>query len=227
VDDIEICRLEHVSKVYYSAEDVCPIDDVSLAISQGDFIGIEGPSGMGKSTLLYLMGGGLLRPTRGSLWLSGKDTSKLSDRELTSLRAKTIGFIFQETSLFPALTALENVEMAMFLSKRSRLTQVEKEHALALLTDLGLKERAVFLPHQLSIGQRRRVVVCRAIVNRPSLILADEPTNDLDPVWAGKVIDLLESSVQEGGAVVMVNHSGWANRAYQRYRLEAGKLISA
>lgn len=222
---MEICRLEHVSKVYHSGEDVCPVDDVSLVISQGDFIGIEGPSGMGKSTLLYLMGGGLLKPTCGSLWFCGKDISKLSDRDLTSMRAKNIGFIFQETSLFPALTALENVELAMFLNKRSRLTLGEKKHALDLVTDLGLKERVDYLPHQLSIGQRRRVVVCRAIVNRPSLILADEPTNDLDSAWAAKVIDILESSVQEGGAVVMVNHSGWAARAYQRYRLEAGKLV--
>lgn len=223
---MEICRLENVSKIYHSGEDVCPVDNVSLTISQGDFIGIEGPSGTGKSTLLYLMGGGLLKPTHGDIIFGGRDMSKLSDRELTSWRAKNIGFMFQETSLFPALTALENIELARYLNKRSRLTQAEREEAMALLTELGLKERAHYLPHQLSIGQRRRVVVCRSIINHPSLILADEPTNDLDSFWAEKVIHILESFAQNNGAVVMVNHTSWAERAQQRYRLNEGKLIS-
>lgn len=224
---MEICRLDHVSKIYYSGEDVCPVDNISLTISQGDFLGIEGPSGTGKSTLLYLMGGGLLKPTHGRIILGGRNMSELSDRELTSWRARNIGFIFQETSLFPALTALENIELALYLNNRSRLTQKDHKHALTLLEDLGLKKRANYLPHQLSIGQRRRVVICRSIISHPSLILADEPTNDLDSFWAEKVIHILESFAQNNGAVVMVNHTNWAAHAHQRYRLNEGKLVSS
>lgn len=223
---LELCKLEHVKKVYYNGELVCPIEDVSLSIVPGDFFSIEGPSGIGKSTLLYLMAGGILKPTSGKIRFNNRDLSDYNDRELTSWRAKNVGFIFQETNLFPALSALENVELAIYLNKRQRLTQADHKYAVDWLHKIGLGDRTTYLPYQLSIGQRRRVIVCRSIINRPSLILADEPTNDLDYFWAEQVMGILKSFVQEGGSVVMVNHTDAVQHASHRYRLEQGKLVS-
>lgn len=220
-----ICSLEKVSKTYHSGEDVSPIKELDLEIKAGDFLSIEGPSGSGKSTLLYLMGA-LLQPTQGDVIIGGQNTKNLKDSELTRLRCQNVGFIFQEGSLFPALTALENVELAYKLQERSKRDGKHREKAMELLAAFGLEERFDFLPHQLSVGQRRRVLVARAFVKESTLILADEPTNDLDPYWAGQVIDFLEKTAKSGKAVVMVtHHSEWAKRADRNYRLDGGRLF--
>lgn len=221
-----ICYLDNVSKIYYGGETVRPVENVKLKIHPGDFLSIEGPSGSGKSTLLYLLGG-LLKPTTGRVFIGGIDTTPLKDQELTRLRSQNIGFIFQEGGLFPALTALENVELVQKIKGDTLHKEERVKKAAQILTDFGLKDRLHFLPHELSVGQRRRVLVARGFINESPLILADEPTNDLDPYWAEKVIKLLEEAAERGKAVVMVtHHPDWAKRANRRYRLQEGGLVS-
>ncbi|MFA5537139.1 MAG: ABC transporter ATP-binding protein [Bacillota bacterium] len=219
-----ICTLKKVSKTYFGGEEVSPVRGIELEINSGDFLSIEGPSGSGKSTLLYLIGG-LLKPTEGNVLIRGQNTQNLKERELTRLRSRNIGFVFQEGSLFPALTALENVELAYKLQDKSRRDGKRNQKAKELLATFGLKERFDFLPHQLSVGQRRRVLVARAFVKESSLILADEPTNDLDPYWAGQVIDFLERAAAGNAVVMVTHHSEWAKRANRRYKLSDGGLL--
>lgn len=220
---MELCRIDKVSKVYEMGEVVCPVNNVSLKVESGDFLAIEGPSGTGKSTLLYIMSG-LLRPTQGNVFLQGKDLINMPDSSVTDLRRTQVGFIFQETNLFQALTVEANLRFVQSLGKG---TQPDSAKAAFYLEQLGLSDRRTFLPSQLSVGQRRRLVVARALINDAPLILADEPTNDLDEGWAVKVIELLSDVVKRGGAVVMVTHNThWAQKANKRYQLEEGRLIS-
>ncbi len=219
---MELCRIESVSKTYEMGEAVCPIKNISLKVETGDFLAIEGPSGTGKSTLLYLMSG-LLRPTEGEVFLQGHSLTTLPDRTVTELRRKYVGFVFQETNLFQALTVEGNLRFVQSIDKSRKADEAKVAHFLKIL---GLSERRAFLPSQLSVGQRRRLVVARALINDAPLILADEPTNDLDGDWAGRVMDLLAGVVEQGGAVVMVtHHPNWALRANKRYGLQEGRLI--
>lgn len=218
---MEICILENVSKTYMMGEKVCPLQNVSLVVNSGDFISIEGPSGIGKSTLLYVMGS-LLKLDEGKLYLDNQDINLLTDQQLTTLRAEKIGFVFQETNLIEALTLQENLEFAQSLGKKSK---TDSQEIVTLLGRLGLADRKDFLPHQLSGGQKRRAMVARALINQPSLILADEPTNDLDDVWANEIVQLFVEAMQKGCAVVMVTHNNkWAAEATVQYRMEHGKL---
>ncbi|KMT22509.1 ABC transporter ATP-binding protein [Clostridium cylindrosporum] len=218
---MEVCRLENVSKTYKMGETVCPLKNISLKVSSGDFLSIEGPSGIGKSTLLYIIGG-LLNLDEGKLYIEDKDVSLLSDRELTTLRGEKIGFIFQDSNLLQALTLQENLEFAQRISNKGKC---DTRRIDELLERLGLSERKGFLPHSLSGGQRRRAVVARALINNPKLILADEPTNDLDEKYAAEVISLLEEATKAGSAVIMVTHNTkWAERANIRYRINDGIL---
>lgn len=219
---MELCRLEKVSKIYEMGEQVCPVHEVSLSVASGDFIAVEGPSGTGKSTLLYLMSG-LLRPTSGDVYLENKNLSILKERDVTDLRRRKVGFIFQETNLFQGLTVEGNLRFIESLGKDKKVDEDKIAH---YLKELGLSERRDFLPNQLSVGQRRRLVVARALINDPPLILADEPTNDLDNAWVDKVMELLNGVVQRGGAVVMVTHNTQcAEKAQIRYRMQEGRLI--
>lgn len=219
---MELCRIEKVSKIYEMGEAVCPVKDISLKVESGDFLAIEGPSGTGKSTLLYLMSG-LLRPTQGEVFLQGNSLRTLPDRTVTELRRRYVGFVFQETNLFQALTVEGNLRFVQSIEKGKKPDETKISHYLEVL---GLSERRTFLPNQLSVGQRRRLVVARALINDAPLILADEPTNDLDGVWAGQVMALLSGVVEQGGAVVMVtHHPHWALRANKRYGLQEGRLI--
>ncbi len=219
---MEICRLENISKTYTMEEKICPLKNISLKINLGDFISIEGPSGIGKSTMLYVMGS-LLKPDEGKLYLDGKDTSELTDQQLTSLRAHKIGFIFQETNLIQALTLQENIEFAQSLGYKYK---VKHKEISDLLTKLGLHERKNFLPNQLSVGQRRRAIAAVGFIKQPKIILADEPTNDLDDFWAKEIIQLLTEAVQNGSAVVMVTHSTkWASKSKFQYKLDEGQLV--
>ncbi|WP_027390206.1 ABC transporter ATP-binding protein [Chrysiogenes arsenatis] len=221
---MSICQLTEVVKEYRGDEQVRPVAGINLTIQAGDFIAIEGPSGTGKSTLLYVMGG-LLRATSGEVALAKQALSPLGERELTRLRASHVGFIFQEANLLPALTVLENVLFTHTLRYGKRPSALQRTQAQQLLEAVGLSERLHFLPHALSVGQRRRVAIARALAQDVPLVIADEPTNDLDPSWAEKVMQLLRSEVERGKAVVMVTHHHcWAEWATRRYRMDQGLL---
>ena len=200
---MEICRLEHIRKDYHMGELVTPLKDVTLTVNSGDFIAVEGPSGIGKSTLLYVMGT-LLKSDGG-----------------TYLRAEKIGFLFQDSAMIQALTLRENLLFVQSICKKKDPAQVEE-----LLRQFGIEDRADFLPHQLSGGQRRRAMAARALIHHPALILADEPTNDLDERWSEEIIQVLKDQAKKGTAVVMVTHnSRWAAAAARRCRLEDGVLF--
>lgn len=216
-----ICKLEHVRKDYRMGEVVSPLRDVSLTVQSGDFVAIEGPSGVGKSTLLYVMAT-MLTADGGTIQFEGTDLSTLSDRALTALRARKIGFLFQDTNLIQALTIRENLVFAQRIGggKKTDLRQVDEA-----LERFGLTERANFFPHQLSGGQRRRAMAARCLIHTPALILADEPTNDLDEFWASEMMRLLRQESERGAGVVMVTHnSRWAAQASRRLRLVDGVI---
>jgi putative ABC transport system ATP-binding protein len=223
-----LCELKNVVKTYKSGETVCPVDGVSLRCEAGDFISIEGPSGIGKSTLLYLVGG-LLQPDSGEIFVDATNLQTINDHDLTILRATKIGFIFQETNLFQALTVAENLAFPLKIINKYTKTRLGKADIKQKVDDylekLGIEHRRDFLPHQLSVGQRRRLVVARALITEPILVLADEPTNDLDDFWASEVIKLLQPVSARGGAVMMVTHNMfWAEQANCRYGLSHGVL---
>ena len=219
---MEICKLEHIHKDYKMGETVTPLKDVDLTVCSGDFIAVEGPSGIGKSTLLYVIGT-LLKADEGTLSFDGQDVSVMTDRQQTSLRGEKIGFLFQDSNLIQALTLRENLEFAQTLGGKRKADPARVEQ---MLERLGLADRAGFLPYQLSGGQRRRAMAARALIHSPQLILADEPTNDLDEYWAEQIVSLLQEETRRGAAVVMVTHNArWSQCASHRYRLEDGMLI--
>ena len=219
---MEICTLSHIAKQYRMGETVVPLRDINLTISGGDFFAVEGPSGMGKSTLLYVIGT-LLKADEGTILFGGKDIASMSDREQTTLRGEQIGFLFQDSNLIQALTLRENLEFAQTLGGKRKADPKKVDE---MLERLGLSERANFLPYQLSGGQRRRAMAARALIHEPRLILADEPTNDLDELWAEKIVTLLQEEANRGAAVMMVTHnSRWSACASHRYRLEDGMLV--
>ena len=216
---MEICKLEHIHKDYRMGEVVTPLKDLCLTVNPGDFIAVEGPSGIGKSTLLYVMGT-LLQSDEGTYTFEGKDVSKLSDAEKSTLRAKKIGFLFQDSTMIQALTLRENLLFTQGVGGKKDPKKVDD-----LLYRFGLEDRADFFPHQLSGGQRRRAMAARALLHDPALILADEPTNDLDEHWSQEIIRILKEQTAKGTAVVMVTHnSRWATEATRRCRLEDGVL---
>ena len=217
---MEICKLEHIRKDYRMGEVVTPLKDLSLTVNKGDFIAVEGPSGIGKSTLLYVMGT-LLQSDEGSYVFEGRDVAKFDDNEKSELRAKKIGFLFQDSTMIQALTLRENLLFVQGVGGKKDPKKVDE-----LLYQFGLEDRADFFPHQLSGGQRRRAMAARALIHDPVLILADEPTNDLDEHWSEEIIRVLKEQTKKGTAVVMVTHnSRWAQEATRRCRLEDGALV--
>ena len=219
-----LCSIENITKQFNNGEIICPIDSLSLEINKGDFISIEGPSGTGKSTLLYLIGG-LIRPTNGKIIYNGIDISSMNDKSLTEWRRSEMGFIFQETILFPALTIRENLVLSQQAHKKTTKNNYNTK-ADFYLDLMGLSNRSDYLPHQLSVGQRRRLIIACALINDPSLVLVDEPTNDLDNVWSLKIIELLKEKAKTGSAVIMVTHNEkWAQFANLHYTLSNGKLF--
>jgi ABC-type lipoprotein export system ATPase subunit len=179
------------------------VDGVDLTVAPGETVAIMGPSGCGKSTLLYLLGG-LDRPTRGEIWLDGQDLSRLSERALARLRREAIGFVFQAFHLMDELTAVENVELPALLAGRA--PRAARQRAQQLLEQVGLASRAGFLPAQLSGGQRQRVAVARALVADPLVVLADEPTGNLDSASARDVLQLFDQLHGAGQTLVIVTH---------------------
>ncbi len=217
---MEVCCLENVQKTYEAGEKVTPIERVSLSINPGDFLCIQGPSGIGKSTLLYIMGG-LLNASSGTVFLDGKNINVLSDKELTDIRRDKIGFIFQDSNLIQALTIEENLLFVQAMVRKKK----DNDKVKYFLNRLGLWERRNFLPSELSGGQRRRAMVACALIKDPMLILADEPTNDLDEHWANEVLSLLSEASDNGKSIVLVTHNPlWAEKAQLRFDLSKGTL---
>lgn len=216
---MEICKLEHIHKDYRMGEIVTPLKDISLTVNAGDFIAVEGPSGIGKSTLLYVMGT-LLQSDAGTYTFEGKDVSRFSDSQKSAFRAKKIGFLFQDSTMIQALTLRENLIFTQGVGGKKDPRKVDE-----LLYQFGLEDRADFFPHQLSGGQRRRAMAARALIHDPALILADEPTNDLDEHWSEEIIRILAEQTKKGTAVIMVTHnSRWTKNANRRCRLDEGVL---
>ena len=219
---MEICKLEHIKKDYRNGELVSPLVDINLTVNSGDFIAIEGPSGIGKSTLLYVMGT-LLKSDGGKMSIEGVDVSTLNDDQLADLRAQKVGFLFQDSNMIQALTLRDNLLFTQKIGKKSGKPTRDVDE---LLERFGLDDRAHFLPGQLSGGQRRRAVAARSLIHCPSLILADEPTNDLDKFWAEEIIKILQEEAERGAAVIMVTHNTqWSQMAKRRFRFEDGKLL--
>jgi putative ABC transport system ATP-binding protein len=204
-----IIRVEHLSKVYGSGEiAVTALDDVSLTIDTGKFVAIMGPSGSGKSTLMNILGC-LDRPTSGQYWLGEEDVSQLSKANLARVRNRKIGFVFQSYNLLPRTNALKNVMLPLLYDTngRQRLSAEEREaQALQALETVGLADRVYHRPNELSGGQQQRVAIARALVNDPLLILADEPTGNLDTQSSQEIIDILHTLHDRGRTVVMITH---------------------
>ena len=196
----------------------------TLTVDPGEFVAVLGPSGSGKSTLLNLLGA-IDRPSSGTMRLLGHDTGRLSDRELTRLRLHHVGFVFQRFHLLPALTAAENVELPM---AEAGVPRAERRHRVAeLLGYVGLTPRADHRPGQLSGGEMQRVAIARALANRPSLLLADEPTGELDRNTGDQIAALFRRVNADGTAVIVVTHdSSLAGAASVTYCLEDGHLIA-
>jgi putative ABC transport system ATP-binding protein len=222
-----LIELRDVTKSYRRDQlDIEVLTGVTISIPQGDFMALMGPSGSGKSTLLNLIAG-IDRPTRGSVRVGETEISSLSERALASWRARNIGFIFQLYNLIPVLTAFENVELPLLLTSLSK--KQRRDHVMTALGIVDLTDREKHYPRQLSGGQEQRVAIARAIVTDPTLLLADEPTGDLDAKSAAEVLTLLQRLNKEyNKTIVMVTHDPHAaERAVHILHLEKGTLIEA
>lgn len=218
---MSICELKNITKIYSVGEQIIPVKNVSCEINGGDFISVQGESGTGKSTLLMIIGS-LLKPSSGSIFYQGKDITNYNEDKLAEHRRKNIGFLFQNVQLSEALTIEQNIILA---KKFSGNNEAFPEDIQFVMNELGIYDKRNFLPHQLSGGQKRRAMIATTWIRNPSLILADEPTNDLDHHWATKVLSLFCDWVSKGKAIVLVTHNDdWANYATQKFRLNKGVL---
>ena len=222
--ELPFIRIQEVTKTFNSrGEPVTPLEDLDLEIGRGEFVALMGPSGSGKTTLLHLLAG-IDRPTRGSVSIGGTDVSSLGARALARWRNEHVGFVFQQYNLVPVLTARENVELPLLLMKLSAAERARKVDVA--LEAVGLTDRGSHLPRQLSGGQQQRVAVARAIVAGPALILADEPTGNLDEKAALAVLDLLRALHERfGQTLVMVTHDPRAAAVAERViHLDKGRI---
>jgi putative ABC transport system ATP-binding protein len=199
------------------------LDNIDLTIASGEFLAVEGPSGSGKSTLLQLLGA-LERPTGGSLVFDGRELTKLDDRALTQVRSREIGFVFQSFNLIPTLTAAENVEAALVPLRHSRAAR--RSRVADLLASVGLADRSSHLPSRLSGGEQQRVAIARALANEPRVVLADEPTGNLDSTTSEEIVRTLQAlSTDHGVTVIVVTHAEEVARfAARRVRLHDGRV---
>ena len=221
-----LVRIENVKKIYRRDEfDVPVLNGVSVDVGRGDFLALMGPSGSGKTTLLNLIAG-IDRPTGGRILVEEKEISRFSETQLASWRARHVGFIFQLYNLIPVLDAFENVELPLLLTKLSK--KERREHVNTALNIVGLGDRMFHYPRQLSGGQEQRVAIARAIVTDPDLLLADEPTGNLDAASAQEVLHLLSRLNKEfQKTIMMVTHDpNAATFASKLHHLEKGELLS-
>jgi putative ABC transport system ATP-binding protein len=219
-----VIALTNICKTYQRASEqtVSALADVSLDIERGELLALRGASGSGKSSLLNIIGC-LDRPSSGRYELEGMDVSSYSDRQLSALRARRIGFIFQSFNLLPRTTAVENIELAMIYAARG----VDRRRALKSLARVGLEARAHHYSTELSGGEQQRVAIARALINDPPLILADEPTGNLDAAAAAQVMSLLKELNGEGRTIVLVTHDETvAAHAPRTVHLNAGRVIA-
>lgn len=213
---MDILTLSGISKIY---GDLKALDNINLNVEEGEWLSIMGPSGSGKTTLMNIIGC-MDKPSRGKIDLAGQDISKLSSKELTVVRRDTIGLVFQQFHLVNYLTALENVMMAQYYH-----SMPDEEEAMEALASVGLKERAKHLPNQLSGGEQQRVCIARALINHPKLLLADEPTGNLDEKNELLVMEIFEKLHNTGSTIIVVTHDPEvADQAERMVVLEHGKI---
>ncbi|MGH9316308.1 MAG: ABC transporter ATP-binding protein [Thermoanaerobaculia bacterium] len=219
-----IIDIEHVEKIYRRDTLEIPVlNDINLRVPEGEFLGLMGPSGSGKTTILNLIAG-IDQATRGRIVVGGRDISQISQTELARWRSRTIGFIFQLYNLLPVLTAYENVELPLLLTTLKKAQR--RKHVETVLAIVGLADRQDHYPRQLSGGQEQRVAIARAIVSDPAILVADEPTGDLDAKSAEEILTLLNRLNQEfKKTIVMVTHDPRAaSRAHRMVHLDKGVL---
>ncbi len=220
---MEIVKMEHVTKIYGSGDTrVWALDDVSLTIEKGEVLAVVGASGSGKSTLLHVIGG-VDTADSGNIIVDGKDITTLNDDEMSVFRRRKIGFVFQAYHLIPVLTVEENIKMPILLDHK----KPDKEYIDHIIEMLGLKDRRKHLPNQLSGGQQQRAAIARALANRPSIILADEPTGALDSTNGNEVMTLLNDSVKKlNQTLVLITHNiDLAREADRIIKLADGKIV--
>ena len=213
---MEILRVEHLSKIYGKGEnEVRALDDVSFSVEKGQFVAIIGPSGSGKSTLLHILGG-VDRPTSGKVFLEGQDVFAQNEDQLAIFRRRQVGLIYQFYNLIPVLNVTENITLPVLMDGR----KVNQERLADLLTTLALKGRENHLPNQLSGGQQQRVSIGRALMNSPAVVLADEPTGNLDSKNSQEIVELLKlSNKQYGQTLIVITHD-------ESIALQADRIIT-
>jgi putative ABC transport system ATP-binding protein len=222
---VSLIRLQNISRRYQmGAETIHALRDVSLEIQRGDYVAIMGPSGSGKSTLMNVIGC-LDSPTAGRYDLNGTNVSDMDDNELAEVRNREIGFVFQTFNLLPRSNALHNVELPLIYAGMP--SDERKQTALDALTQVGLADRVHHKPNELSGGQRQRVAVARALVNKPSILLADEPTGNLDSKTGTEIMALFEELAQKGNTIIVVTHEeDIARQARRIVRIRDGLIAS-
>ena len=219
-------KIENVEKTYKLGEILVPaLKNTNIELKKGEFVAVMGPSGSGKTTLLNLIGA-LDKPTKGKIYVDEKDLTTLKEKELTKLRRRTVGYIFQFYNLIPVLSAFENVELPMLIAGVP--TKERQERARQLLATVGLAERGDHRPDELSGGEQQRVAIVRALANKPSVVLADEPTGDLDSKTGKEVMQALRDlSRNEGATVIVVTHDPMvANLANRIFEMRDGRIIT-
>lgn len=220
---MEILKVENLTKTYGSGENlVHAVDDVSFSVENGEFVAIVGASGSGKSTLLHLIGG-VDRPTSGKIFVDGNDISKMNDDKLAVFRRRQVGIVYQFYNLIPILTVEENITLPCDLDGRG----VDRERLEMILDSFGLRARRKHLPNQLSGGQQQRTSIARALINNPSLVLADEPTGNLDSKSSEEVMSMLKMCNQSyGQTVIMITHNlDIAKQADRIITISDGKIV--
>lgn len=220
---MEILKVENLTKTYGSGENlVHAVDDVSFSVEKGEFVALVGASGSGKSTLLHLIGG-VDRPTSGKIFVDGNDISKMNDDKLAVFRRRQVGIVYQFYNLIPILTVEENITLPCDLDGRG----VDRERLEMILDSFGLRARRKHLPNQLSGGQQQRTSIARALINNPSLVLADEPTGNLDSKSSEEVMSMLKMCNQSyGQTVIMITHNlDIAKQADRIITISDGKIV--